>query len=129
MGLAGVVVLLVDDDEATRYWMTRLLEKEGAQVEGAATAGEAMEALDRRQPDVILCDIAMPGEDGFDVIRRVRSRGASAGGGIPAVAVTAYAVTPDLIDSTLAAGFQAHMAKPFEPDDLVRVVTQIVRPA
>jgi CheY-like chemotaxis protein len=126
MRLDGIVVLLVDDDEATRYWMTKLLQAEGATVHPAGSADEATRALDAATPHVILCDIAMPEADGFGFIRDVRARAAADGGAVPAVAVTAYAVTPELIDSTMAAGFQAHMAKPFEPDDLVSVVRRLI---
>ena len=122
MELQGVRVLLVDDDEATRYWIGRLLEKLGADVTSASNVAEAMTALDRSVPDILLCDIAMPEVDGYQLIRQVRSRAPEAGGKVPAIALTAYAVIPSMVEASLRSGFQAHLSKPMEPDDLVRAV-------
>jgi CheY-like chemotaxis protein len=120
-------VLLVDDDEATRYWIGRLLEKLGATVTSASSADEALAALDVGVPDILLCDIAMPLEDGYGLIRRVRSRPAEAGGQVPAVALTAYAVVPRMIEQSLRSGFQGHLSKPMEPEDLVRAVREAMK--
>jgi CheY-like chemotaxis protein len=124
MDLAGVRVLLVDDDEATRYWIGRLLEQLGAKVASASSARDALQALDAAVPDVLLCDIAMPEEDGYELIRLVRARDQAAGGKVPAVALTAYAVVPRMIERSLRSGFQAHLSKPMDGADLVRVVRE-----
>jgi CheY-like chemotaxis protein len=124
MDLAGVKVLLVDDDESTRYWIGRLLQQLGATVASASSAREALQALDEAVPDVLLCDIAMPEEDGYALIRMVRERDQAAGGQVPAVALTAWAVMPRMVEQSLRSGFQAHLSKPMDGDDLVRVVRE-----
>jgi len=90
-----------------------------------SSAHEALQVIDRAVPDVVLSDIGMPHEDGYDLLRRLRARPAERGGTIPAVAVTAYASTTDR-SSTQAAGYQAHVAKPFEPGDVARLVRRLV---
>ena len=122
MDLQGLRVLLVDDDEATRYWITRLLEQLGATVTGAGSASEALGALDVAVPDILLCDIAMPQEDGYGLIRRVRKRAPEQGGQVPAVALTAYAVIPSMVQQSLRSGFQGHLTKPMSPEELVTAV-------
>jgi CheY-like chemotaxis protein len=93
--LDGITVLVVDDEEDAREAMAVLLGQAGARVISAAGAAEAIDTLDRERPDVLLSDIAMPGEDGYALIRRVRSRSGEAGGRIPAAALTAYATLED----------------------------------
>jgi CheY-like chemotaxis protein len=87
-----------------------------------------MREIDRAVPDVIVSDIGMPLEDGFSLVRRLRARPARSGGDVPAVALTAYASASDR-DAALAAGFQAHVAKPFEPEDVARLIHDLARPA
>ncbi|HVG54114.1 MAG TPA: ATP-binding protein [Vicinamibacterales bacterium] len=125
--LTGVDVLVVDDDEDARLLMQMTLSRYGAAVTTAGSAHEALAVLDRSLPDVVLSDIGMPHEDGYDLLRRLRSRPAERGGTIPAVAVTAYASTTDR-SSTLAAGYQGHVAKPFEPGEVARLVRRLVTP-
>ena len=123
--LRGVDVLVVDDDEDARMLLQMTLSRYGAAVTTAASAGEALAAIDRAVPDVVLSDIGMPHEDGYDLLRRLRARPAERGGTIPAVAVTAYASATDRL-STEAAGYQAHVAKPFEPGDIARLVRRLL---
>ncbi len=123
--LNGVDVLVVDDDEDARLLLQMALSQYGAAVTTAASAREALQAIDRALPDVVLSDIGMPQEDGYDLMRRLRARPAAQGGTIPAVAVTAYASATDR-SSTQAAGYQAHVAKPFEPGDVARLVRRLV---
>ena len=123
--LAGIDVLVVDDDEDARLLMQMTLSRYGAAVTTVASAHEALQVIDRAVPDVVLSDIGMPHEDGYDLLRRLRARPAERGGTIPAVAVTAYASTTDR-SSTQAAGYQAHVAKPFEPGDVARLVRRLV---
>jgi signal transduction histidine kinase/CheY-like chemotaxis protein len=123
--LRGIDVLVVDDDEDARVLMQMTLRRFGADVTTAASAGEALEAIDRAVPHVVLSDIGMPNQDGYDLLRRLRARPPERGGSIPAVAVTAYASATDR-SSTQAAGYQAHVAKPFEPADLARLVRRLV---
>jgi CheY-like chemotaxis protein len=83
-----------------------------------------MQAIARRVPDVLLSDIGMPGQDGYSLIRRVRALPASQGGAIPAVAITAYASSRDQ-HAVRAAGYQAHVSKPVEPEDVARLVASL----
>jgi CheY-like chemotaxis protein len=123
--LRGVDVLVVDDDEDARVLLEMTLSRYGAAVTTAASAGEALAAIDRAVPHIVLSDIGMPHRDGYDLLRQLRARPPAQGGAIPAVAVTAYASATDR-SSTKAAGYQAHVAKPFEPGDVARLVKRLV---
>ena len=122
MDLKGLDVLLVDDDEPTRYWIGRILENLGARVTSAGSAREALAALDVAVPDVLLSDIAMPEEDGYGLIQRIRARSEDSGGLVPAVALTAYATIPSMVAHSLKSGFQGHLTKPMTPEELVEAV-------
>jgi CheY-like chemotaxis protein len=117
-------VLVVDDDEDARAVIEMTLRQYGADVVATASAAEAIDALNRSVPDVLLSDIGMAHEDGLMLLRRVRSRTVAEGGQVPAVAVTAYASERDR-DAAASAGYQAHVAKPFDPHELVRVVARL----
>lgn len=119
--LDGIRVLVVDDEPGTNEAVQALLTSCGAVVKLAGSAAEALQVLDGWKPDVLLSDIAMPGEDGYSLIRKVRERDAAGGGKIPAVALTAYAKIEDRV-SILAAGFQMYLSKPADPNELVAVV-------
>jgi CheY-like chemotaxis protein len=119
--LRGVLVLVVDDDEAARDLLTTALTQMGAVVRAAASAVEALVMLDEWQPNVLVSDIGMPVEDGYAFIRKVRERGPERGGDIPAVALTAYAKSEDRLRA-LSAGYQMHVAKPVDPIELAAVV-------
>ena len=95
-----------------------------AEVTVVATAAEAVEAVRRLRPDVLLSDIEMPCEDGYDLISRVRALGPEEGGNTPAAALTAYARVEDRTRA-LRAGFQQHLPKPVEPAELVAVVANL----
>ena len=124
--LEGVRVLVVDDDPDTREALRTVLEHCHADVVTAASSAEAIAAMDRSSPDVLLCDIGMPDEDGYALLRKVRARGPERGGQTPAVALTAYALDDDRRGALLA-GFQAHLAKPADPADLTAVVAALAR--
>jgi CheY-like chemotaxis protein len=123
--LRGVHILVVDDDDDARELLRTTLGGYGAKVTSAASAGEALAAVDRNPPDIVLCDIGMPQQDGYDFMRAMRSRPASRGGSIPAVAVTAYASAADRA-ATEAAGYVAHIAKPVDPTDVAHVVKRLL---
>ena len=125
--LSGVNVLIVDDEEDARELLKTVLESYGATVTTVASAPEAISEYDRSAPHVIVSDIGMPLEDGFALMRRVREKPAHAGGDVPAIALTAYASASDR-EAALAAGYQAHVAKPFEPADVARLVHDLTRP-
>jgi PAS domain S-box-containing protein len=121
--LAGVLVLVVEDDADTRNVLTATLAGYGAEVITAGSTPEARNLLARERPDVILSDIAMPGDDGYALIAAVRGmKGETAR--VPAIAVTAYAGTEHR-DRLLAAGFDLYVAKPVEPADLVAAVARL----
>jgi signal transduction histidine kinase/ActR/RegA family two-component response regulator len=124
--LAGLRVLVVDDDQDARDLITEVLRSRGAEVTSAASVDEARDELERRPPHVLLSDIAMPGQDGFELIRSVRQHPSSTGGRLPAVALTAYARDEDR-ERSLAAGFDAHLAKPVDIDMLVATVARLAR--
>ncbi|MCA1641397.1 MAG: response regulator [Acidobacteria bacterium] len=126
--LGGVRVLVVDDDDDARQMIGAVLTQFGAEVRGSGTAGEALETLSRWKPDVMLSDIGMPHEDGYDLIRRVRALASEQGGRTPAAALTAYAREEDR-ERTLAAGFQLHVAKPVGSAELIDAVASLARPA
>ena len=122
--LRSVRVLVVDDEEDARVLMQTTLSQYGADVRTAASVSEALSAFDVARPDVLVSDIGMPNEDGYALIRQLRARPADQGGAVPAVAVTAYASMGDQ-SATAAAGYQAHVAKPFEPGDVARLVARL----
>jgi PAS domain S-box-containing protein len=122
--LSGLKVLLVDDEPDARDLVKRVLEDCEAVVTTASSAAEAIEAVQRERPDIVLSDIGMPGEDGLTLIRKVRALGPANGGNVPAVALTAYARTEDRTRALLA-GFQSHVAKPAEPDELIATIASL----
>jgi len=124
--LTGVRVLVVEDDPESREVIESMLDRLGAEVETAASATEAMAALERRPPDVLLSDIEMPGENGYSLIRRIRALSSERGGRVPAAALTAYARSEDRI-AALTAGFQLHLSKPVAGPELAAVVASLAR--
>jgi len=124
--LAGVHVLIVDDDPEARDLVGTVLRYCGALVSAAASAGEGLETLQRVLPDVIVCDIAMPQQDGYWFVRALRALPAERGGALPVIAITAHGATHGP-DRTLSAGFQAHLLKPIDPWDLCRLVAAMTR--
>ena len=126
--LAGVSVLVVDDDEQSRLVVAAHLEAYHAAVITAPSAATALDVLQRQRVDVLLADIAMPGEDGYSLIRKLRALDAPSIAGIPAAALTAFARNEDR-QQALEAGFQLHLAKPIDADALVSAVAMLGRRA
>jgi PAS domain S-box-containing protein len=124
--LNGVAVLVVEDEAETRDLVATVLTACGARVTTAASADEALRAVGRARPDVVVSDIGMPNGDGYELIRRLRSLDPAQGGATPAAALTAAAATSDR-RRALEAGFEVHVAKPFEPAHLARVVATLAR--
>ncbi len=119
--LAGKRILVVDDDDDGRELVKDIFEDCGCFVRTASSAAAAMTAMAAEVPDVLVSDIGMPMEDGYALIRRVRDLPAADGGGVPAVALTAFAREEDR-ERALNAGFMIHVAKPIQPAELVSVV-------
>jgi len=123
-GLAGIHILLVDDETDSREYVRTLLQGCHVKVTEASNARDALATLRQERPDLLLSDIAMPEEDGYSLIRKVRGLSEAEGGKTPAVALTAYARTEDRARAMLA-GFQNHVTKPVEPVELLAVVAAV----
>jgi PAS domain S-box-containing protein len=118
--LNGLRILIVDDEPDSRDLVAAILVRVGAEVVCAASANEALDQMERQRFDVLISDIGMPGMNGYELISRVRQLTQERGGRIPAAALTAYAGTEDR-KRALAAGYDMHIAKPFEATDLMAV--------
>jgi PAS domain S-box-containing protein len=123
--LDNLQILLVDNDTDTREFQAFLLTQSGAQVTAVASAFEALQALDRFLPDILVSDIGMEQMDGYMLMREIRLRSAERGGTIPALAVTAYAGEANEA-RVLQAGFQKHLTKPLDLSALVATITQLI---
>ena len=126
--LKGIHVLLVDDDEDTLRLMTAALAQGEAKVTAVSSAAAAMEMLKSLTPDVLISDIAMPNEDGYQFLARVRALDLDHLRLLPAVAITAYAREEDRLQA-FASGFQAYLAKPIELSELITAVAAAVKDA
>jgi CheY-like chemotaxis protein len=124
--LTGTRVLIVDDEPDARDLVQFVLESRGAKVVAAASASEALDQLLRQSFDVLVADVGMPEQDGYALMRAIRSLPERTRSRVPAVAVTAYATTRER-DQAFEAGFDAHAAKPLDPDDLVVLVANAAR--
>ncbi len=122
--LTGLRILVTDDDRGTREAVADMLEQMGADVWIARSAAEAMKAIEEFRPQLLLSDIAMPGEDGYAFIRKVRALGVEHSGNIPALALTALAREEDR-EHALAAGYQIHLAKPVDIEGLAKAVLSL----
>jgi len=122
--LQGVWVLIVEDEHDAREVLTLVLKLYRAEVMAVGSAAEALTAMDEWLPDVLVVDIGLPDEDGYALMRRLRSLKPDQGGRVPALALTAFSRTGDR-KRALSAGFQAHMVKPADPAELVSVVAQL----
>ena len=121
----GVRVLVVDDDSDTRQMLKAVLSECQADVITAASAAEAIKEIERRKPDVLVSDLGMPEQDGYELIKEVREmESADHTARIPALALTAYAKAEDRVRA-LAGGYQVHLSKPVEPAEFVLVVANL----
>jgi CheY-like chemotaxis protein len=119
--LDRVRILIVDDDPRVRDALALLLDRVGARVDIADSAESARARVVLHRPEILVCDIAMPGEDGYSFIRRLRASGEKT----PAIALTAYAMESDA-KQALAAGYDLHLAKPVDFDRLVENIRELV---
>jgi PAS domain S-box-containing protein len=120
--LRGRTILIVEDHDDARELIVRVLQSAGAHVISASRVVEAMDRVAHVRPDMLVADIGLPGEDGYALLRKIR---ALHGPDLPAVALTAYARVTDR-DHALAAGFQRHVVKPVDPQQLVEIVASVI---
>ena len=124
--LAGLRILLVDDEPDAREILSAILREADAEVVTAVGAQTGLELVIRWKPDVLISDIGMPGEDGYELIRKVRALSPDEGGQVPAIALTAFARRQDRL-KVLSAGYQTHVPKPVEPIELATVVASLTK--
>jgi CheY-like chemotaxis protein len=124
--LYGLKILIVDDDQDTRDLLEWVLKRAGAEVTAVSSAAAALESVAKATPHIIVSDIAMPDQDGYSFLKKLRSLPPEHGGRIPAVALTAHSMVQDRLLS-LRAGFQSHVPKPVVPEELVEVVASVVQ--
>jgi PAS domain S-box-containing protein len=122
--LAGVKILVVDDEPDARELIKRVLSQGKAEILTAGSAEEGIQLLQAERPDVIISDIGMPGKDGYQFMREIRNLASRAGGKTPAIALTAFARSEDRTRAMIA-GYQVHIAKPIEPQELVATVASL----
>jgi PAS domain S-box-containing protein len=122
--LSGLLILAVDDEPDARQLLAQILTAYGATVTTTDTAESALEIIQEQQPDLLVSDIGMPNNDGYNLIRRVRELEQGQARRMPAIALTAYARPRDRMQA-LAAGFNHHVPKPVEPAELVTVITSL----
>lgn len=123
--LQGLRVLIVEDDDDSRSLLAMMLKRNGADVSTASSSGEALSAIKSAPPDVLVSDIGLPGEDGYELIRKVQEAGLGNGRIRAAIALTGYAGEKDR-ERALAAGYSTHLAKPVEPIELVTTIAELM---
>ena len=123
--LDDVHVLLVEDDDDSRKLLGTMLKRYGARVTSTKSAAEALDALENDIPDVLISDIGMPDQDGYELIRKLRALPVEKGGSIPAIALTGYASRKDR-ERALSSGYHQHMAKPIEQIDLISTIAALI---
>ncbi|MBV9912303.1 MAG: response regulator [Sinobacteraceae bacterium] len=122
--LNGIRVLVVDDDASARELVVNMLQGYGAEASTAADGQSALARLFEERPHVLIADLGMPGMDGYALIEQVRALDPDLGGHTPAIAVTGYASTLDRLRA-LQAGYQNHVAKPVEAEELAIVIASL----
>lgn len=123
--LAGLRVLVVDDEADTRNFLSFMFEEYGAFATAVGSVDEALAVLEQAKPDILISDIGMSEQDGYTLIRKLRSLEQERGGRIPAIALTAYTREEDRLEA-LRAGFQQHLSKPIDPNKLIAAVVNVL---
>jgi CheY-like chemotaxis protein len=124
--LKGIKVMVVDDEADAVSFVKRMLEDRGATVDTRSSGAECLDSFAEVRPDVLVMDVGMPGLDGYAVMERLRRRTAQDGGRTPAVSLTAFA-RPDDRRRAMLAGFDIHVSKPVEPEELVALIRKLGR--
>jgi CheY-like chemotaxis protein len=125
MRLWGRRVMAVDDDADTLDVVSEVLGRAGAEVIGVGAAVYALPTVVFLMPDILIVDVALPGEDGVSLVRRLRALPADQGGRIPALTLTAVPPTESAREEWRRAGFQRHVGKPFDPEELIGAVAEL----
>ena len=120
--LSNLTIVVVEDHDDTRRFLGNFLGRLGANVVLARSAVEGVEAVKTSRPNLVLCDIKMPGRDGFEVLSEIRAIGPAAGGSVPVIAMSALVTHA----SARMLGFQACLAKPFTPDKLLETILTVL---
>jgi len=123
--LDGVHVLLVEDDDDSRKLLGTMLKRYGARVTSTKTAAEALNMFSGELPDLLISDIGMPDQDGYELIQKLRALPVEKGGQTPAIALTGYASRKDR-ERALAAGYHLHIAKPIEQTEMITAIAALV---
>jgi Response regulators consisting of a CheY-like receiver domain and a winged-helix DNA-binding domain len=121
--LSDLTIVIVEDHDDTRKSIGSYLDQLGANVLGASNAFEGLEVIKNNRPDLVLCDIQMPGGDGFELVREIRL--SDSRGSVPVIAMTAFLAPADRA-RILNAGFQACLSKPFSPNRLVETMLSLL---
>lgn len=124
--LAGLRVLAVDDDADSRELLQIFLSQNGAIVDVANNAQEALKKFNQSAPDILISDVGMPGEDGYGLITKIRGNSQSDGKQIPAIALTGFSRSEDR-QRAIQSGFDSHISKPIDPKVLVKAIVDIVK--
>ncbi len=122
--LNGIKVLAVDDEPDARFLLATILEQCGAEVKTCSSVAETVALFEEYKPDILVSDIGMPEEDGYDLIKKIRRLEAKTQKRVPAVALTAYARVEDRLKA-LSAGYNMHVPKPVEPAELILVIASL----
>jgi len=123
--LDGVHVLLVEDDDDSRKLLGTILKRYGARVTATKSAAEALSVFESEVPDLLVSDIGMPDQDGYELIQKLRALPVEKGGQTPAIALTGYASRKDR-ERALAAGYHQHIAKPIEQSEMITAIAALV---
>ena len=124
----GLRILIVDSNLDSRELLAVLFNQYGVETIAATCVSESLEIMERIQPDLVISEIALPGEDGYDLIRKLKAFETRYHVRIPAIALTIYATQSDRIKA-LAAGFCKHLSKPFELEELIATVAYLTQEA
>jgi CheY-like chemotaxis protein len=123
--LDGIHVLLVEDDDDSRKLLGTMLKRYGARVTSTKSAAEALNVFSSEIPDLLISDIGMPDQDGYEFIQKLRALPPEKGGQTPAIALTGYASRKDR-ERALAAGYHQHIAKPIEQTEMITAIAALV---
>lgn len=123
--LSGSQVLIVDDNDDSLELLTFILEECQVEIIKAKSVAEAMDCLARSRPNLLISDVSMPGEDGYVLIEKVKQLTTAQGWQLPVIALTAFATEAEQ-QRLLAAGFQMHLVKPIDPNEVIAVVMEVM---